>query len=213
MTPLNIVMMAKLKGLDAIAVTDHQSAGNIRAFAEAAEREGLMLLPGLEICTKEEVHLLAYFETVEAAEEMGEYCRTNLPPIPNRPSYFGNQILMNALDEPQGEEKLSLITALFQDLSAVSRKVRDLGGVPVPAHINRGNNGLLGALGFIPPEEGFTAFEVARELPLKAALGQAIVLNSSDAHQLGAISERESFLSGVNDPRSILACLSGKSSR
>ena len=37
MTPNNIVNMSLLKGLDMIAVTDHNSCGNIRAVMEVAE--------------------------------------------------------------------------------------------------------------------------------------------------------------------------------
>ena len=73
--------------------------------------------------------------------------------------------------------------------------IRERGGVPVPAHINRGSNGLLVNLGFVPPELHFTAVEVWRALPCAHTPQQGrLVLHSSDAHYLGDILEAEESL-------------------
>ena len=204
MTPGNICAMARLNGLNIIAVTDHQTAGNLGAVAACAAREGLLFLPGLEVCTEEEVHLLCYFETVKAAEEMGAWCHRHLPDIKNRPDYFGEQAFVNSEDEITGHEDKLLLMALDQSLDEVCLMVRSLGGVPVPAHINRGNNGLLTALGMIPKEEKFTALEVAENLPLIDLDGHYHILYSSDAHTLGAISQRTHTIDGVNSPGEFL---------
>ena len=190
MTPGDICAMARLKGLDVIAVTDHNTAGNLPAVAACAAREGLLLLPGLEVCTREEVHVLCYFPTVQTAVEMGAWCRQRLPAMKNRPDFFGRQLLMDAQDRVTGEEDALLIGALSAGLSEVCAQVRALLGVPVPAHINRGSNGILTALGFLPAEERFTALEVDDTLPCPMDLSGWRVLRSSDAHQLGDIAER-----------------------
>ena len=192
MTPANICAMARLKGLDVIAVTDHQSAGNLPAVAACAAREGLLLVPGLEVCTREEVHVLCYFADVAAAQRMGMWCYGLLPDIPNRPDYFGEQSLVNERDEVIGTEPRMLLMGLTAGLDEVIAQARALGGVPVPAHINRGENGILTALGFLPPEARFTALEISPELPLPDGLdiSRYRVLHSSDAHQLGDIAER-----------------------
>ena len=89
MTPANICGMAHLKGLDAIAVTDHNTGRNLPYVKEAADYYGLILLPGMEITTKEEVHLLGYFRDVETAVAVGEIFSSHLPPMKNKPVNLG----------------------------------------------------------------------------------------------------------------------------
>lgn len=209
MTPGNICAMAKLKGLQAIAVTDHQSAAMLRAVSSCAKRAGLLLLPGLEICTREEVHLLAYFASLEQAEAMGLWCYQHLPDRKNRPEFFGNQWLCDDTDKIIAQEERMLIHALSAGLTQVCQTVRALGGVPVPAHINRGANGILQALGFLPPEEGFTALEICPRLPLDMDPCAWRVLHSSDAHRLGDIAEAEAQLPAALETQAIIDYLSG----
>ncbi len=195
MTPANICGMAKLKGLDAIAICDHNSARNLPAAQELCDAYGLLLLPGMEITTREEVHLLGYFETVEAALAFGEMLRGHLPNKKNKPQFFGRQLVMNSDDEIIGEEEALLIGATDLPLVEAAAQVTAFGGVPVPAHINRGANGLLINLGLMPPEPFYSTVEVWRLLPCdEGALRGRHVLHSSDAHYLGDIQEREHAL-------------------
>jgi len=192
MTPANICGMAHIKGLDAIAVTDHNTARNLPYVKEAADYYGLILLPGIEVTTREEVHMLGYFPTVEAAMEAGEVFSTHLPDMPNNPKFFGNQFIRNTDDEIVGEENRMLIGATDIELADCAALIRKFGGVAVPAHINRGSNGLLVNLGIMPFEPAFPVVEVARQLPIsEKVLRGRTVLHSSDAHQLGAIMEAE----------------------
>lgn len=194
MTPGNICGMAHIKGLQAIAVTDHNSARNLRACCEAARRFDLLFLPGIELCTREEVHLLSYFPTLEAAEEMGQRCLELLPPMKNRPDFFGAQIVMNAQDEEIAREDALLIGALSIGFSEACSLVRSLGGVPVPAHIHR-MNGAIQMLGFLPPQDAITAVEVKEGDFVPEGYR---VLRSSDAHQLSDISEPLYTLQGCS---------------
>ena len=195
MTPANICGMAHIKGLDAIAVTDHNTARNLPYVKEAADYYGLILLPGIEVTTREEVHMLGYFPTVEAAMEAGEVFSTHLPDMPNNPKFFGNQFIRNTDDEIVGEENRMLIGATDIELADCAALIRKFGGVAVPAHINRGSNGLLINLGFMPDDPFYTTVEAARHLPCdENALRGRHVLHSSDAHYLGDIQEREHAL-------------------
>ena len=195
MTPANICGMAKIKGLDAIAVCDHNSARNLPAVQAVCREYGLILLPGIEITTREEVHLLGYFETVEQATDFGEMLRGHLPAKKNNPRFFGRQLVMDAEDEIIGEEDALLIGASDLSLFEAAEKVTQFGGVPVPAHINRGANGLLVNLGMMPESPFYPTVEVWRMLPCaEGALCGRHVLHSSDAHYLGDIQEREHAL-------------------
>ncbi len=200
MTPDNICGMAHLKGLQVISVTDHNSAGNLRACQQAAKEYSLLFIPGMELCTREEVHLLAYFPTVDAAEEMGQRCRGFLPPMKNKPDFFGNQWVVDYQGTLLYEEEALLIGALNLSFSEVVGMVRKLGGVPVPAHIHR-RNGVVQMLGFIPPGDAITTVEVR---PGDCPPVGYRVLHSSDAHQLGDISERLYHVSAEPTVQSVL---------
>ena len=189
MTPANICGMAYIKGLQAIAVTDHNTARNLPYVKEAADHYGLIFLPGMEITTKEEVHLLGYFKDVETAVEVGEIFSSHLPPMKNKPDFFGNQLVMNTDDEVVDVEDRLLIGATDLDLEECTRIIREHGGAAVPAHINRGH-GLLTNLGLFPAEPEFPVVEVRNELDVNDKLiGNRRRLQSSDAHHLGDILE------------------------
>lgn len=199
MTPNNVVNMAYLKGLDAIAVSDHNTAGNLLACKAVAQQRGLVFVPALEVETAEEVHVLCYFAEVEQALEMGELVYAHLPPIENVPGVFGEQIAMNELDEPIRTETKLLIQSTTMSIDEVVAACRRLGGVPVPAHVNRPSNSIIASLGFIPGQLELTAVEVYRKLPADMnALEGYHVLYSSDAHYLEDILERESFITALD---------------
>ncbi len=192
MTPADICGMAKLKGLEMIAVTDHNASANLPYVQTAADFYGLLLIPGMEITTKEEVHMLGYFPDVPTAVAFGDFLRPHMPKGKNRPDFFGHQWVMNEDSEVLREEETLLMGASDLTLKAAAQAVRDFGGVPVPAHINRGSNGLLVNLGFVPDDIAFTAVEVWRALPCShSAQSGRVVLHSSDAHYLGDILEAE----------------------
>ncbi len=192
MTPADICGMAKLKGLEVIAVTDHNASANLPYVQKAADFYDLLLIPGMEITTREEVHMLGYFPDVDTAVAFGEFLKPHMPRGKNKPSFFGHQWVMNEDGEVLREEETLLIGASDLTLEAAAKTVREWGGVPVPAHINRGSNGLLVNLGFVPPDISFTAVEVWRALPCSHSAQEGrVVLHSSDAHYLGDILEAE----------------------
>jgi len=195
MSAANICGMAQLKGLDLISVTDHNTADSLPFIKEAADYYKLLFLPGIEVTTKEEVHLLGYFLKVEDAVEAGRFFKSRLPKMKNKPAFFGNQLILNTDDKPVATEDALLIGATDLSVTECAEEIEKRGGICIPAHINRGANGLLTNLGFIPEDTGFKTLEVAKTLPIDnhATVGKGI-LHSSDAHQLGNIAERENAI-------------------
>ena len=133
MTPNNIAGMARLKGLDVIAVSDHNSAKNLPAIQKAADICGLLLLPAIEAETREEVHVLCYLPTVDAALALGDALYARLPDVPNMPAFFGEQAVMDENDEIIATEPKLLIQSTDFSIEELASLYRAHGGAPVPA--------------------------------------------------------------------------------
>lgn len=189
MTPNNIVGMAGILGLDAIAVSDHNSALNLPAVCKLGQEQGLLVVPAIEITTAEEVHVLSLFPSLDAALSMGEELYSLLPNIPNAPEIFGDQLILDEHDQVTGTVEKLLINATSLSLEKVFDKVRTWGGVPIPAHIDKTAYSVISNLGFIPPELGVTTVEV-KNPPYRAAQPYRIITDS-DAHALEIMSVHE----------------------
>lgn len=191
MTPQNIVNMALLKGLNMIAVTDHNAADNLPAILKAAEGTALTVVPGMELTTKEEVHVLGYFPSLEQVQVCAAHIAAHLQKLPNNPRFFGRQLIMDAEDQVTGELSNLLLQATDLSVEDMFALVRDCGGVPVPAHIDRPSHGILALLGFINPDLHVTCAEISRNaLAVTLPDPQMQRISSSDAHQLGDIFEQ-----------------------
>ena len=190
MTPWNLVGMAKVNGLDLIALTDHNTTRNVPEAIEAGKEYGVAVLPGMEITSKEEAHILGYFPTLEDAMAAGEEVYNSLPDIANDPSLFGNQLIKTNGDEDGGILDKLLINATSLSVDEVEKLVQRHNGIAVPAHINRGHNGMIGALGLMPFLPQFPIVEVASgiDCPAYATKGR-FQLHSSDAHRLEDIQD------------------------
>jgi hypothetical protein len=190
MTPANIAGMAYLAGMKAFAITDHNSALNLPAAKAAADKLGLALLPGMEVTTREETHCLVYFESVENALAFGEVLYESLGASMNLPRLFGNQYVADENDTIVKVIPKLLIQASSFSIDKLSSAAHEYGGLLVPAHINRGSNGMLSSLGMVPQSPRFTALEVSRGLPCPDtdSFGYRRI-HSSDAHRLEQIIE------------------------
>ena len=197
MTPNNILNMALLKELDLIALTDHNSCKNCPAILRAAEGSGLMVLPGMELTTAEEIHVVCLFPALENAMDFDAHVHEKLLDVPNDPKIFGEQLILDERDEQVGTEEKLLVGATTIEISDAPALVRRFGGLCYPAHIDRNSYSVLSNLGFLPPECGFTALEVyrpeaffadGRHSDLKEGYD---IITSSDAHYLEDIAERE----------------------
>ena len=199
MTPNNIVNMAVLKGLDAIAITDHNSAGNVRACVECGAKAGIIVIPGMEVETSEDVHVVCLFPSVQQAEMMDSIVSENLPVIKNRADIFGNQYILNEDDTVVGCVDNLLSTATTLDIYTLVDKVNEIGGVAIPAHIDKSSYSVISNLGFIPEDIDFTAVEIKNpdrvsELKKNHAIDSCHIMHNSDAHFLWDIHERDFFL-------------------
>lgn len=213
MTPNNLINMSIIKGLDAVALTDHNACENVRAAAAVAG-DKIIFIPGMEVETSEEVHIVTLFPTADAAEEMQRILTDSSPFIPNRPEIFGNQYIMDENDEICGEIDRMLVTASGLDIYTVVAAAKDLGGIAYPAHIDRESYSVLSNLGFIPPDLDISAVEITEKS--RAALegeysNRYNIITSSDAHYLWDISERNHYIE-VSDAsvRGILNAISNR---
>lgn len=200
MTPANIVGMAMIAGLDAIAVTDHNSCRNCRAAMMVGEQYGVTVIPGMELCTREEVHVVCLFPSLEQAEGFSEFIRSNMLQIPNTPKLFGNQLIYNEQDEQVGIEDILLISASNLAFDEVYDTLKEYEGVMIPAHLDKQSNSLINQLGFVPEGSKFTCFELRdlknlheyrRRYPY---LEGCHVISDSDAHQLGDMNGPQNHL-------------------
>jgi len=194
MSPRTIAAAAKRKELDLVGICDHNSAENAGAVAEAAGRLGIRVLPGLEITSREEVHVLALFDEVEAALALQERVYAALPGE-NDPEVFGPQVVADAEDEVLGFNARFLAGAALLSLDDVVDAVHAFRGLAVASHVDREGFGIIGQLGFIPENLGLDALEISPRLTLeegRRTYGAAHpVIASSDAHapdEIGLVS-------------------------
>jgi PHP family Zn ribbon phosphoesterase len=159
MSPRNIVARAVQLHIDIIAICDHNSAENIPAVSKAAEGNALVVLPGMEVCTQEEVHVLAIFENIQAALEMQSAVYAHLSGK-NDPQVFGMQVIANEVDEVEGFQERLLIGATDLPIEEVLNHIHKLGGLAIAAHIDREGYSVIGQLGFIPETLKFDALEL-----------------------------------------------------
>lgn len=188
MTPNNIVNMAMLNELDMIAVTDHNSCKNCVAAVEIGQAVGLTVVPGMELTTSEDIHVVCYFPDVDAAKAFDEKVAETLLPVANEPEIFGHQYIMDKDDEITGELETLLIGSCDISIMEVTELVKSFGGACIPAHVNRESYSIISVLGEIVPECNFKFIEVSKSgNPSDYAYPS---FSSSDAHYLENISER-----------------------
>lgn len=194
MTPNNIINMSLIKGLNIISVTDHNTTSNLPAVIAAGEGTGLRVIPGIEVNTKEEVHVLCYFKNLDNAMEFGTIIYDSLPDIKNNSDIFGEQNIYNYKDEITGSLDKLLINASSYTIEDIYSIVKQYNGVMVPAHINKMSNSILGVLGFMPFNLKIDFVEVYKKMPISNKVNEKYkVIYNSDAHQLIDISEAENY--------------------
>lgn len=200
MTPYNLVNMAALLGLDLIALTDHNTCRNCAAAVKAGEEAGLAVIPGMELCTVEEIHVVCLFPDLPAAETFSDYIRATLPPVINKPEVYGEQLVMDHLDNVMGKEELLLVTASSVSIDGLPGLIREYGGFCYPAHIDRSSYSILSSLGTIEAGMGFTCAEVSAGgnpdalMEAHPALRDMRVMRSSDAHYLENMREAMDYI-------------------
>ena len=197
-TPNNIAGMATLCGLDVVALTDHNTSKNCPAFFEAAKKQNLIPIAGMELTTSEDIHVVCLFENLEDAMRFDEYIDKRRIKIKNRPEIFGHQTVLDGNDEPICEIEALLINATDISLSGVSETVASFGGICYPAHVDREANGVIAILGDLPKDEGFAFYELndsgnAEKYSRRYGIPSDRFIVSSDAHYLTDMRDKENF--------------------
>ncbi len=188
MTPVNIVAYAAAMGLEIIAVSDHNAIGNVRAAIEVGEALDVLVVPGAEIQTNEDIHVLCLFPDADSLEAF--FAEIPFSDLKNRPEVFGDQLIVNSDDEVTGREERLLLTAAEIGEIDLRKLAEKHGGIAVPAHVDRTAFGMAAVLGAVPEEYTAVEFTAAGEggYPGKR------VLRSSDAHTLSDIGKRRNFV-------------------
>lgn len=194
MSPKKIVAKSLERQLDLIAICDHNTAENAAAALREGTRKGIAVLPGMEICSREEVHLVTLFKKIEDALKMQEFIYAHLPGK-NQPEVFGHQVVADEHDQVLGENPRLLIGATQLSLLEIVEKAHHLGGICISSHVDRPSYSLIGQLGFIPEDLHLDAVEVSYRVPLDKALTEVPgiknypCVTSSDAHFLSDIGQ------------------------
>jgi hypothetical protein len=190
MIPPLIVAQALGLGIRLIAITDHNASSNVDAVIKAAANTDLIVLPGLEIQTREDVHSLCIFDNLEQLQTFQNLVDITLPDLQNNPIFFGPQYIVDPSGEFVREEKRLLLTSSSLSLEDACSLVLNLGGLFIPAHVNRHANGLIANLGFIPPGLKASAIEISKHITPQNALqqfpqiGLFPLIQSGDVHRL-----------------------------
>lgn len=191
MIPPLIVDEALQRGIQLLAITDHNSTVNAGAVQKAAEGTALTVLPGIELQTREEVHTLCLFDEIEQAQVLQQWIDSVLPPTPNNPDFFGEQFVVDETGEFIRREERLLLNSVNASLQEAWQQVNRLGGLFIPAHVNRQAFGLLPVLGLVPDDFPVEALEISRHISPQTArkqfpqLGSYPLIQSGDVHFLG----------------------------
>lgn len=210
MTPYNLVNLSAIMGMEAIALTDHNSCQNCGAAMRAGEAAGITVIPGMELCTSEEVHVVCLFEELKTAEEFSDYVLSTMPPVKNRPEIFGTQLIMDETDQILGSQDILLTTASGISISNIEKIIDGYGGVCYPAHIDRSSYSVISNLGMITEEMGFEVAEVSPNGDIDKLIAQhpilkkMKILTSSDAHRLESLPPAQLSLHTENNIKSII---------
>jgi hypothetical protein len=192
MLPRAIVTRAHQIGLDFIAICDHNSSENVSPTQKVSLTGGLVVLAGIEITSKEEVHTLGLFNGAEEVRKVQEVVYSNLPGENDEES-FGYQVVVNERDEAVYFNKRLLIGATTLSLEEVVELIHSFNGLAIASHVDREAYSIIGQLGFIPLGMALDALELSPKIRVEEARKKFPqcrdypLITSSDAHSLDDI--------------------------
>lgn len=194
MIPPLIVETALEHHVNLIGITDHNASENAAAVIKAAEGKELTVLPGMELQTQEEVHCLCLFDTMDQLDDFQALVDESLPGIPNNVEYFGEQFIVDHTGEFVKRKEQLLITSSQMSIEQAFNAVDELGGLFIPAHINRQGFGLLFNLGFVPPGLQLDALEISRHTTTEEIRSKHPELKHFPLIQSGDVHHLDDFL-------------------
>ena len=190
MIPPLIVQKALEKHIDLIAITDHNTSANVGSVQKAAQGTSLTVLPGMEVQSREEVHLLTLFETLRELEAWQEEVDASLPDLLNEPDFFGEQFVVDETGEFVRSEPRLLLTSTGFSIDEIFERVKALGGIVIPAHVERFSFGLFPTLGLISENWNLIALEISRQITHEKVRAMFLatrnypIIQSGDVHRL-----------------------------
>lgn len=199
MIPPLIVERALDLDIRLIAITDHNSTANIKAVMKAAQNTPLAVLPGMELQTREEVHSLCLFDRLDQAYQLQDIVTVSLPRVANDPDHFGEQFVVDETGEFIRREDQLLLVSSSLSLSEAWKIVNDLGGLFIPAHVNRKAFGLLENLGLVPTDIEIEALEISKHISIQDAqikfpqIRGYPLIQDGDVHRLDEFNEKMIF--------------------
>jgi PHP family Zn ribbon phosphoesterase len=188
MTPHNIIMHAAKHKIDIVAITDHNACDNVVAALVAAKGTGVKVIPGMEVESKEEVHLVVLFEKIRQLKDWEQFTKQHMSGRSNDAERFGAQFIVDAEDNFVAEKTELLLASLTAGVAEISEQVKNIGGICIASHIDRPTYSIISQLGFIPPDVDLAAVEVSRRMSIAhapqriPAIGRLPVITASDAH-------------------------------
>jgi len=188
MSPKNILHYARKAGLDIIGITDHNSTLQAPVIKKAAKGTNIKVLLGAEITTKEEIHCLTFFENEIILDQFQTFIENHYSAIKNKPELFGFQLVVNENEDVIQEVDIMLSAALTISVDQLQQKTESLGGIFIPAHVDKAKNSIFSQLGFLPEDLSFDALELSRHHKQNSFLKQhpqiatSSLIQSSDAH-------------------------------
>lgn len=188
LSPRALVEIAAKKGVEVLALTDHNSSLNCPAFAKVCAEHNIIPIFGMEATTAEEIHVLCLFATLDAALSFSEYVYGHLPPFPNDPERTGDQVYVDEDDNIEGEVEYYLVSALDITLDEIGPLVKQRGGIVIPAHVDRAAFSMTSQLGLIV-QGPWAALELVR-LPATIDTLSYPLITSSDAHYTEHVARR-----------------------
>ena len=194
MIPPLIVQNALERKIDLIAITDHNSSANVRAVQKAAEGTGLTILPGMEVQSREDVHLLTLFENVEQLEAWQGQVDSSLPDLLNQPAFFGEQFIVDETGDFIRSETRLLLTSTSFSIDEILERVDALDGLVIPAHVERFSYGLFPTLGLISEKWHLLALEISRHITSEKAIATFPALRHYKLVQNGDVHQLDDFL-------------------
>jgi 3',5'-nucleoside bisphosphate phosphatase len=219
MIPPLIIEEALSKKIDLLAITDHNSIDNVSAVIDAAEGTGITVLPGIELQTREEIHSLRLFDSLDQAASFFKIIKSTFPAIVNNSEFFGEQFVVDKTGEFVRREERLLIASSSLTLKDAWGEVNSFGGLLIPAHVNRTAFGLLPVLGMVPTDIDLQVLEISRHLSFLQAIDQYPQLSNywliqgGDAHTLEDIKGWNQFTILEPTIKEILLALEGRSGR
>lgn len=193
MSPYRIIEKAASLGLNIIAVCDHNSVENVEVTRRVAKERGINAIPGIEITTSEEIHIVGLLADINSALGLQDIIYENLQPGENNEEVFGYQVVVNEIDEVLGFNKRLLIGATRLSVTKIVETIHSFGGIAIAAHIDREGFGIIGQLGFIPSDLKLDALELSSRISTEVAREKfkeySLIpwITSSDAHNLSDI--------------------------